>query len=264
VGFLAEILPEVRRQIEAPTYLSEIEPARSAPSSLAGSVRTARSGALLVEYKRVSPGSDRPELPQRSVPEFARLTERAGVAGFSCLATGPRFNGSPRDVAALVLATRRPVLFKDFIIDPIQLDAAARAGASAVLLIARLETGGHLRTPLARLARMAHDRHLEVVLEFHDRTELSRAGDVAADMFGVNVRNLDTLAMEPEVAADTLRAASELRPLLGLSGIQSPDDALRFWSLGVDGILVGSAVARAEDPARFLRSLRRAEGGRPA
>jgi indole-3-glycerol phosphate synthase len=124
-------------------------------------------------------------------------------------------------------------------------------------LIARLETEGLLTTPLAELATQAHARRLEVLLEFHDKSELRRAANVGADVYGVNVRDLDTLRMEPDVAQATIRAASHLRPLLGLSGVATQADARRFWESGVDGILVGSSVARATDAGGFLRTLRR-------
>ncbi len=267
MGFLEEIVRETRAAIARPEYLSGLD-APSAPSS-SHSLRRAvtnsgAGGALLAEFKRVSPGSDSPALPSRSATEFVRATDPGEVVGYSCVASAPRFLGSPQDVFELVRATARPVLFKDFVVEAIQLDAAARAGASAVLLIARLETEGHLTTSLAELADRAHARQLEVLLEFHDRTELRQVADVAADMYGVNVRNLDTLRMEPGVADATIRSAERLRPLLGLSGVQSSADARRFWAAGVDGILVGSAVARARDPGAFLRSLHRPAPGEGA
>ncbi len=267
MGFLAEIVRETRATIARPDYLSSVGPsrARAGTSSLRRAVTEAGDGgALLVEFKRVSPGSDSPLLPPRSPAEFVRSTGPGGVAAYSCVASEPRFRGSPRDVADLAAATPLPVLFKDFIVDPLQLEAAVHTGAGAVLLIARLETEGLLSTPLAELADQAHARRLEVLLEFHDRSELRQVGGVAADMFGVNVRDLDTLRMAPAVADATLRAAASLRPLLGLSGVASPADALRFWDAGVDGILVGSSVARASDPGAFLQSLHRPPRGAPA
>ncbi len=263
MGFLEEIVSSTRTVVDGTTYLSSL-PAASPhrPARLSAAVAAAGArGALLVEFKRASPGAADPRLPAYTVEEFVGRAEPGGVAGYSCLATESRFEGSVRDVAALAAATPRPVLFKDFVVDPRQIEAAARAGAAAVLLIARLETEGWTRVPIAELARDAHRRGLEVLLEFHEKTELSRVGHVAADMYGVNVRDLDSLRMEPEVAAATLRAANGRRPLLGLSGVASAEDARRFWSAGVDGILVGSAVARASDPARFLAGLRRPAGG---
>lgn len=260
MGFLAEIVREIRETVSRPDYLSTVGPPRPPghrPGLRLAVTGSGARGALLAEFKRVSPGSALPELPPRSPAEFVRATAAASVSGYSCIATGPRFLGSPHDVAELAAATPLPVLFKDFVIDPIQLDAAERAGASAVLLIARLEADGLLNRSLSELAAEAHARDLEVLLEFHDKSELRLAANVAADMYGVNVRDLDTLRMEPAVADRTIRAAQDLRPLLGLSGVATPEDAARFWEAGVDGILVGSSVARATDPATFLGSLRR-------
>ena len=80
-----------------------------------------------------------------------------------------------------------------------------------------------------------------------------------ADMFGVNSRDLDTLHIDRSAAVKALEeaAALGLRPLLGLSGVESRQEALRYWDAGADGILVGTAVARSADPAAFLRTLRR-------
>jgi indole-3-glycerol phosphate synthase len=260
MGFLAEIVGEIRASIARHGYLSEADLRRPGdpPASLRTAIQKAGGGgAVLVEFKRVSPGSETPHLPLRTAAEFVRSTEGGAPTAYSCIATASRFDGSPRDVADLTQLTPLPVLFKDFVVEPIQLEAAARAGASAVLLIARLETEGLLRVPLAELASGAHARGLEVLLEFHDKSELRRTANVGADMYGVNVRDLDTLRLEPAVADATIHAAGHLRPLLGLSGVTTAIDARRFWELGVDGILVGSAVARAVDPASFLRALHR-------
>jgi len=261
MGFLAEIVTATNEALRDPSYGRNLPTPPPGPRpSLRGAVERDRdAGALLVEFKRFSPGQKDPQLPVRSVEEFVRATAPAGVAAYSCLATHSRFAGSPADVAALVRATRKPVLFKDFVLDRRQLDAALHAGASAVLLIARLATEGPLKVPLSDLADEAHARGLEVLLEFHDKTELSEAERVAADVYGVNARDLDSLTIARPTAEATVKAASArgLRPLLGLSGVESPEDARRLWSSGVDGILVGSAVARAADPSEFLASLRR-------
>jgi len=260
MGFLSEVVEATRERIRRADYLTALptDTAASRRASLTGAIRRDRNrGALLVEYKRVSPGADLPRLPVRTPAEFVAATAPGAVAGYSCIATEYRFEGSVRDVAEVARATERPVLFKDFVIDPIQLEAATLAGASAVLLVARLAAEGLLELPLAELAREAHERRLEVVLEFHHRSELKQAAGVAADVYGVNVRDLDTLRLEPDVAVATIREANDLRPLLGLSGVASPEDARRFWDAGTDGILVGSAAARSPDPGAFLRSLHR-------
>lgn len=267
MGFLEQIVRESHRSLEDPGYGTSLTP------PIFRKNRTFRQaveedqvrGALVVEYKRTSPGHAEPNLPARSVKQFLDATRPARPSAYSCLATIPRFGGSPSDVAELASSTDRPVLFKDFIVDRRQIHVAALCGASAVLLIARLADGRHLSSSLESLADEAHRLGLEVLVEFHERSELSRAADLAADVYGVNARNLDSLAIERETATETLRAACErgLRPLLGLSGVADPSDAGRFWAEGVDGILVGSAVALAPDPAAFLATLRRPTGEVP-
>ena len=258
-GFLAEIVREVRDEIRRDDYLTALPPPSFEPRpSLRSAVESARGvGGLLVEFKRVSPGQTAPNLPVRTIEEFVRTTDGPAVLGYSCLATRPRFDGAPADVAELVRRTPKPVLFKDFVVDPVQLDAAVTAGASAVLLIARLETAGLLEQPLAQLVLEAHQRGLEVLLELHDPTEIPRAAELPVDLYGVNARDLDTLSIDRPAAEAAVEAAwgRGLAPLVGLSGVERPDDARRFFDSGADAVLVGTAVARADDPAAFLRSL---------
>jgi indole-3-glycerol phosphate synthase len=266
-GFLSEVVREVIADVQREDYPGELPaPVLDPRPSLRTAVdREKARGALVVEFKRVSPGHPDPKLPVRALDEFVKVTQVPGLAGYSCLATRPRFEGSPADVGGLALRTPHPILFKDFVVDPRQLDAAVRCGASAVLLIARLETEGLTPHPLAELSQGAHERGLEVLLELHTSADLARADHVPADLYGVNARDLDSLALDRPTAERTLEEAWNrgLKPLLGLSGIERPADARRFLDAGADGVLVGSAVARAVDPTEFLRSLRETKSGGP-
>lgn len=262
MGFLTETVLEVRHAVTRPDYLDGLPSTRryERPSLRSAMERDRGRGGVVAEFKRTSPGAPSATLPPRTVEEFERGLAAFGPTGYSCLATGPRFGGSPRDVADLAQRTDRPVLFKDIVIDPRQLEAAERSGASAVLLLARLVAFPGVA--LEDLARSARGRGLEVVLEFHAPDELTVADSVPADMFGVNVRDLETLRLERAVAETTLRGVDSSRPLLGMSGIASRDEARWFWDRGADAILVGSALARSSDPARLASSLvRGAPGG---
>ncbi len=261
--FLTDVVAQVSRSVQRPGYLHGLpkSPAHRPPGFRKAIEAARTAGALIVEYKRVSPGASEPVLPTRSIAGFLESVRGGAPAAYSCLATGPRFRGSPQDVAELSSRTDRPVLFKDFIIDPIQIEAAHRAGASAILLIARIELD-HLAThSLSELAENARARGLEVLLEFHTESELVLGPSVRPDVYGVNARDLRNLEMRPETARATMRAAAALRPLLGLSGVQSPAEANEFWRAGADGLLVGSAVAWAKDPSTFLRTLYRPMSG---
>ena len=255
---LSSILDQVRASIADPSYGQGIQGPAGHPRSLRDAVTsTAPALAVLVERKRVSPGEDSLELPVLPAREFAERARRGGAVGLSCLATVPQFRGSPREVAEIAGAALLPVLYKEFVLDLMQVDIAARTGASAILLIARLERERRISTPLSALAERAHARGLEVLLELHAPEDLKIAKEVPADMYGVNQRDLATFRLEPAVQRATLHAAAAFRPLLALSGIRSVADAREARSSGADGILVGSAFARASDPEAFLRSLTR-------
>lgn len=257
MGFLDELLPEVEREVRLPGYLDGLPeatpPARPGVRRAIFERIPGRAG--IVELKRRAPGSTPPELPMRPVAEFASLAESAGACALSCVATRPRFDGAPRLVRELVLASTLPVLFKDVVVEPVQVEAARRSGASAILLIARLETERRISHPLKELAREAHESGLEVWLELHRPEEVAVASAFPADVYGVNVRDLDSLKLEWEVARETIHAAQRLRPLIGMSGVRGPTEAEWFRGLGTDGVLLGSALARSADPGALLLSL---------
>src|SRR5439155_1603997 len=75
------------------------------------------------------------------------------------------------DFVSRAARTGLPVLMKDVVIDSRQIDAAARCGASALLLIETLARGGHSHRRIDRLIDEAHDRKVEVVLEVHTLEE---------------------------------------------------------------------------------------------
>ena len=259
MGFLERIVDRVREDLRSPTYatgLPEIRSPQRRPSLREAIVRAPNGWALVVERKRRSPGRAPPDLPERPIEEFVRTVSAARVDGLSCLATRPSFEGSPAEVRELAERSRLPVLFKDFVVDPGQVEAAARAGASAILLIARLESEGLLDRSVAELADRAHRVGLEVVLELHRSEELKVADRVPADVYGVNVRDLDSLELRPDVAEETFRSLGGRRPALGLSGVSGPEEARRFRSWGAEGILVGRGFATSREPRAFLVSLR--------
>ncbi len=263
MGFLRTMVAATNAEISRPEYLERLPspPLLRRPSLRSALIRGRAKGAVVAEYKRRSPSSRFPDLAAPNLDTFVRQTSLAGVDAYSCLASRPEFGGAPADVAELASLTSRPILFKDFVVDPVQIEAAARAGASAVLLIARLESEGLLRHSLGELAEEAHARGLEVLLECHRRAELRQTEGVPADVYGVNVRDLDTLEIHRTVADETLRAAQGFRPLVGMSGVEGSADAQRFWDAGVDGILVGTALARTPTLRAFVTGLRRPTRG---
>ena len=111
------------------------------------------------------------------------------------------------DLRAVRAAVSVPVLAKEFVVDPRQLDLLRAAGADLVLLLAVL----HPARRLARLVAAARDLGLEPLVEVHDERELDGALATGARLIGINNRDLRTLEVDPEHAV-RLRDAGPRRP----------------------------------------------------
>ena len=206
--------------------------------------------AVIAEIKRRSPskGSINPTI---GAAERARAYERGGAAAISVLTEPLHFGGSPEDLAAVKDAVRLPTLKKDFHIDPIQLVEARAMGASAALLIVRALAP----EDLDRMVGTAAELGLEVLVEVRDEEELGRALAAGSRVIGVNSRNLETLAVDPESSDRILRQIPADRIAVAESGIASRSDVERATQSGADAVLVGSMISAATDPAGAVHSL---------
>jgi indole-3-glycerol phosphate synthase len=252
-GVLAEILAATRRRVTAlrlrQSHLeSEARRAPARPSfaaALAG-----ESVAVIAEVKKRSPSAGDIRAGADAA-ELASCYARAGAAAISVLTEPERFGGSIEDLERVVAAVALPVLRKDFIIDPVQLYEARAAGASAVLLIVRALS----RERLAELAALARAIGLETLVEVHDHAELGVALGVQPAAVGVNARDLETLRIDASAAGALLSAVPEGVPAVAESGLRGRADVARVAARGADAVLVGTAVAGADDPARAIAAL---------
>lgn len=218
---------------------------------------------VIAEIKDRSPAEG--ELAAGNGDRCARARQYAagGAAAISVLTEPTRFAGDLahlREVVAAVPGT--PVMRKDFLVEPVQIEEARAAGASGVLLIVTMLNDRLLRSMLD----CAREHGLFVLLESFDEDDLQRLPGVltAADedaaaraqlLFGVNTRNLRTL----KVDADRLqRFADKLPPgrLVAESGLHSAADAARVAGYGYSLALVGTALMRSADPAALVRQMK--------
>lgn len=205
---------------------------------------------VIAEIKRRSPsqGSIRPDLnPVAHATQYAR----GGAAAISVLTEERHFGGSLDDLSAVAEAVQIPVLRKDFIIDELQLLEALAAGASAVLLIARVLAPGRLTS----LARTAGGLGLGTLIEVHAERELEAAVGAAGTAVGVNARDLDTLTLDAARAERLLARIPGSVVTVAESGIASRGDVERVARVGADYVLVGTSIARRDDPEAAVRAL---------
>lgn len=206
--------------------------------------------AVIAEVKRRSPstGSIREDLDPA---DRAALYAAHGAAAISILTDTPYFGGSVQDLRAAAERCALPLLRKDFIIDEVQILEARAAGASAVLLIARILTSERL----AQLLRCAEVLGLDALVEVHTQAELGTALDTGATVIGVNSRDLDTFAVDVDTAWKLLAEVPIDRIAVAESGLLERGDVARAAEAGADAVLIGTALSAAESPAMLLREL---------
>ena len=189
-----------------------------------------------------------------------------GAAAISVLTEPSRFAGTMQHLQEVVAAAPdTPVMRKDFLVEPVQIEEARLVGASGVLLIATMLSDAKLGDMLE--CAFYHD--MFVLLETFDADDLARASallerPVHQDraqrgqfLVGVNTRNLRTL----EVDADRLAQLAPLLPAakcVAESGLHTAEDVAHAANLGYHLALVGSALMRSDDPTMLVADMRSA------
>ncbi|ALC85641.1 indole-3-glycerol phosphate synthase [Bacillus sp. FJAT-22090] len=207
---------------------------------------------VISEIKRASPSKG---LIAEGVnpSEQATAYYQAGAACISVLTDTPFFKGTFFDLEEVARTVPIPILCKDFVIHPIQIDYAKNAGASVVLLIVAALS----EEELAKLYSYAIDQGLEVLMEVHDVEEMKRALQLDAKLIGVNNRDLRTfevdLARTEEIAS--IFPFHEERVLISESGIWTSEDASKVAGYGASGVLVGESLMRSGDIKNAISSL---------
>jgi indole-3-glycerol phosphate synthase len=206
--------------------------------------------SVIAEFKRRSPSAG--EIRAGATPaEIARDYDEAGAAALSVLTDEAHFGGSLDDLREARAVCEIPVLQKDFTVDSYQLYEAAVAGADAVLLI----VAALAPDQLARLYEDARDLDLDVVVEVHNESELEVALTVDADVIGINNRNLDDFTVDVQTTFELMPDVPAGKAVVSESGIADRDTLDELERVGVDAVLIGEALMRAEDPAAKLREL---------
>jgi indole-3-glycerol phosphate synthase len=174
-----------------------------------------------------------------------------GAGAVSGVVEEEHFFGSYELLERCVAATDLPVLAKDFVIDPVQLDWAAEAGAKAVLLIAALHSPGDL----AALADYARRIELVPLIETHDRQDLEVLGSAGWELVGVNNRDLRTFEVDLEHSVGMVESLPAGALRVAESGLSQPEDLVRLSRAGFDAFLIGESLLLADSPVDELRRL---------
>ncbi|MBP5697552.1 MAG: bifunctional indole-3-glycerol phosphate synthase/phosphoribosylanthranilate isomerase, partial [Treponema sp.] len=212
---------------------------------------------VILEVKRASP-SKGDIAPDLDAVETAKSYEAAGAAAISCLTETNFFKGTLGDLMAICNAVDIAVLRKDFLINDEEVEIAYRAGADAVLLIARILEADMM----IKMAKAAEAHKMTSLVEVRSDDDIQKLSvlvnafnesnyDKQLIVCGVNSRDLATFKI------DLLKPCALLGKIRGIlgedarvifeSGIRTPQAANFAGSLGFAGMLLGEAAAKAPE-----------------
>lgn len=255
--FLAEMASESTRRARETRSTASASALETRAASAAPAIPLAVVGDgfdLIAEAKLASPAAGR--LASGGIDEVIALAGEyasCGAAAVSVLTEETQFAGSLSHLEAATTAVDVPVMRKDFLVDPIQVTEARAAGASGVLLIARMLPG----TLLAEMTDLALSQGMFVLLEVFDRSDLESAARVFDRdvLVGVNCRDLVTLDVDVERFEDIAPHLPGHLPTVAESGITTGADTAHVVQLGYRMALVGSSLVTDGDPGGRLTAL---------
>ena len=221
------------------------------PRGFAAALRACAPRAVIAEIKKASPSKGL----IREDFDVAWLAERYAAGGAACLSVltdRDFFQGDNGFLAIARQACDLPVLRKDFMIDPVQVDQTRAMGADCVLLIAAA-----LSTDLMRqLAGRAFELGMDVLAEVHNAEELARVLALPeATIVGINNRDLHTFDTTLDVSLTLRGSVPDGRLLVSESGIYPPADLQKLAAAGFGAFLVGESFMRVANPGEAVSNL---------
>lgn len=207
--------------------------------------------SFICECKKASPskGLIAPDFPYLDI---AREYEAAGADAISVLTEPDWFLGQDAYLRDIARTVSIPCLRKDFTVDEYMIYEAKLLGAAAVLLICALLDEETLRSYLALCDRLG----LSALVEAHTEDELRCALRAGARIIGVNNRNLKDFSVDVGNSRRLRALAPKNVLFVAESGIRTAEDVAALREIGVDAVLVGETLMRAEDKAAALRALK--------
>jgi indole-3-glycerol phosphate synthase len=190
----------------------------------------------------------------RDPVQVARQLVDCGAPLLSVVTEAEHFGGSLELLAAVAEVVTVPVLRKDFITRPSQLEETVAMGASAVLLIAATVD----EDLLVMLYEAAIDIGLEPLIEVHNQQEMILASRLETRLVGINNRDILSFELDdggPNRTASLADCVPTGSLLISESGILTATDAAAAVASGAHAVLVGTALWQAQDIEVAYREL---------
>lgn len=219
---------------------------------LSNLTKPAGNYALIAEIKLKSPTEG--ELgTNRLVSEIVRQYQKAGVEALSVVTENHIFGGNLKLIRTVKKYGNLPVLCKDFVTRESQLAQIGRAGADAVLLLARLLDNQRLKI----FSKKALKLKMLTVMEADNPEDLKRLISGKFPLVAVNARNLGDFTIDRERACRMLQIIPATTFKLAFSGVRDIRDIKKYLASGARGILVGTLLMKSDKRIELIRKFKR-------
>jgi len=206
--------------------------------------------SFIAEIKQASPSAG--ILRQNfSALELAKTFKAAGANAISIVTEEDFFLGKINYIEEVRGEVNLPILRKDFIIEEVQILESRAVGADAVLLIMAILDEEKVKA----LYDFSKQLGMDVLVEVHSEKELKKALNCGVDIIGVNSRNLHTFEVNTERHKKLIPFIPKEIVKVSESGIKDLKDILLLKGLGVDAVLVGEALMKADKVKEKLKEL---------
>ncbi|MBE5830685.1 MAG: indole-3-glycerol phosphate synthase TrpC [Butyrivibrio sp.] len=207
--------------------------------------------SFICECKKASPskGIIAEDFPYADI---ALEYDKAGANAISVLTEPKYFLGKDSYLSEISSLVSVPCLRKDFVVDEYMIYEAVILGASAVLLICSILSKDELK----KYITICHNYGLSALVEAHDENEVQMALDCGARIIGVNNRNLKDFSVDTDNSKKLRSLIPEDVIYVSESGIKDHKDVKKLRDIGVNAVLVGETLMRAQNKKEKLDELK--------
>ncbi|MBV7273610.1 indole-3-glycerol phosphate synthase TrpC [Clostridium sp. PL3] len=204
--------------------------------------------SIIAEIKKASP-SKGVILEDFNPIKIAKIYEDIDIDAVSVLTEKNFFKGNDLYIREVKKVNSKPILRKDFIVDPYQIHQSKAIGADAILLIVSI-----LKDKLKEYYDLACSIGLDCLVEIHDEEELKIALNSGCSIIGINNRNLKDFTEDLTNTERLIKNIPSGILVISESAIKTPEDINYLNGLGVKAVLIGETFMRNIDNIKKIRN----------
>ncbi len=209
-------------------------------------------GIIITEIKRGSPSEGKMK-DIINVEEYAEKYINAGTDCISILTEEDFFLGRIEDLIRVrTKFPRIPILRKDFLLYPEEVEISYRMGADLILLIASILNFDVLETMIKEAERFG----MLPIVEIHNEEEYKKISSLKLKLIGVNSRNLNDFKIDTNYPIGLRSHIKNSEFTVFESGIKTYSDAFFAGCGSYDAILVGTSIIKGDSVSEKIKELK--------